>query len=176
MHDKSKAVTAAIIGFGALCLSALSVAKAGEPHRPPTRGTIFIPIGKAEEADKAAAAEADAPSAIPTFAAAAPAEVAWAAIPDAAQLAQALRALVALDVDKVRRAPDMAAAVGAHLPRYRLAAAVSLYARPTSEAEAIMRLAAEELVILLTVEGDWQQLYVPALHAVGWRLRGAGTH
>ncbi|MHA7833008.1 MAG: hypothetical protein ACX94A_00875 [Algiphilus sp.] len=176
LHDKSKAVTAAIIGFGALCLSALSVAQAGEPHRPPTRGTIFIPIGKAEEADKPAVSEARASSPAPTFARAAPAEAAWAAIPDADALARALRALVVLDADKVRRAPDMAAAVGAHLPRYRLAQAVSLYPRPAPEAEAMLRLAAEELVILLAVEGDWQQVYVPSLHAIGWRQRVSDAH
>lgn len=178
MHDKGKAraAVAAAALFGALCAGALSVAQADEPHRPPTRGTIFIPIGKAKEAETAAAAKAEARSPIPTFAEAAPAEAAWAAIPDAAELARALRALVALDADKVRRAPDMAATVGAHLPRYRLAEAASIYVRPSPEAESLMRLAAGELVILLTVEGDWQQVYVPALHALGWRQRESGAH
>ncbi|WP_420427915.1 hypothetical protein [Algiphilus sp.] len=177
MHDKGKArMAVAVALFGGLCASALSVAQAGEPHRPPTRGTIFIPIGKAKEADKPVAAEAEAPTPIPVFARAAPAEAAWAAIPDAAELAQALRALVALDADKVRRAPDMAATVGAHLPRYRLAEPTALRAGPSIQSQPLMRLTAGDLVILLTVEGDWQQVYVPALHALGWRQRGSGAH
>ncbi|MCR9092175.1 hypothetical protein [Algiphilus sp.] len=175
MQDKGMARIAiiAIALTSALCASALSVAQAREPHRPPTRGTIFIPIGADENKDTVIAPKAMERAPMPTFAEAAPAEAAWAAIPDAPALAQALRALVALDADKVRRAPDMAAAIAAHLPRYRLVEATTLRASPSSDSAAIMRLAADELLILLAIEGSWQQVYVPSLHALGWKRRAA---
>jgi len=145
--------------------------QAGEPHRPPTQGSFFIPFGSQSEP---AQEEADNASAR-TFQAAGPAETALAEIPDAPALAHALRALVALDADKVRRAPDMASAVGAHLPRYRLRQGATLRVGASSDADTVTEVEAGLVVILVAVEGGWQQLYVPSRHALGWRRRSAET-
>lgn len=158
-----------LLPLGVLFGSTLQAVHAGEPHRPPTRGTIFIPIGEKKE-EAPAAAEAPQGAA---FAAAGPAESALEDIPDAPALAEALRALVALDADKVRLAPDMASAVGAHLPRYRLRRASTLRARPSADAASLMEAEASLTVILVDVEGDWQQIYVPSTHVLGWRRRAS---
>lgn len=147
--------------------STLQAVHAGEPHRPPTRGTIFIPIG---DQKKEAPAATEAPQMTP-FEAAGPAESALADIPDAPALAEALRALVNLDAEKVRMAPDMASAVGAHLPRYRLQRASVLRARPSADADPLMEAEAGLTVILVAVDGSWQQIYLPSRHVLGWRSR-----
>lgn len=157
-------VPLAVVAASAL----LEAAHAGEPHRPPTRGTFFIPFGDNQQEDSSP--QPDARSA-GTFEAAGPAEAALAAIPDAPELAHALRALVALDAEKVRRAPDMASAVGAHLPRYRLRQTASLRAEAASDTEVVAAVEAGLSVILVAVEGGWQQLYVPSRHQIGWLRR-----
>ncbi|WP_043769342.1 hypothetical protein [Algiphilus aromaticivorans] len=139
----------------------VGVAEAREPHRPPERGTFFIPLerlglGAREDAEE-------------TFALAGPAEAALAETDDAEALAGALRALVALDATRVRAAPDMAATVGAHLPRYRLSEAAMLHDAP--DGEAITQLEDGSLLILLSVRSGWREVYEPAAHRIGWLAR-----
>lgn len=139
----------------------LGAAEAREPHRPPERGTFFIPLervgfGARDETEKA-------------FALAGPAEAALAATDDVETLARALRALVALDAARMRAAPDMAATVGAHLPRYRLSEAAVL--RDAPDGEAITQLEDGSLLILLSMRNGWREVYEPVAHRIGWLAR-----
>lgn len=146
------------------CLFVLTLpalAEAREPHRPPERGTFFIPLERMGFGD-----QEEAPASYPL---AGPAEVALAEIENAEVLARALRALIALDPLRVREAPDMAAAVGAHLPRYRLAAETPLRAAP--EGELLTRLEPDSLLILLSVRSGWREVYEPQAHRIGWLPR-----
>lgn len=148
-----------------LCLALLTpLAAVAEPLRPPERGTIFIPFGRS--ADKAEPPAEARGGLDPTHEAAGPAEAALAGVEDAQALAGALRALVALDTGVVRAAPDMAAAVGAHLPRYRVPAPVAL--RDGPDGDVLDQLGADTMLILMHARAGWQEVYQPARHRIGW--------
>lgn len=139
----------------------LGVGEAREPHRPPERGTFFIPL---ERVGLASRDDTDA-----AFALAGPAEAALAETDDAEALARALRAVVALDGVRVRAAPDIAAMLGAHLPRYRLSEAAALHDAP--DGECVAELEDGSLLILLSVRSGWREVYEPASHRIGWLAR-----
>lgn len=139
----------------------VTAAEAREPHRPPERGTIFIPLERVGFASRDAAEAA--------FTLAGPAEAALAETDDAEALARALRAVVALDAARVRAAPDMAATLGAHLPRYRLSQAAALHDAPDGEPLTVLE--DDSLLILLSVRSGWREVYEPASHRIGWLVR-----
>lgn len=151
-----------------LCLLLMGVAEAREPHRPPDRGSIFIPLERLGLGGREdAAVEQD-----PEQPVAGPAVAALAGIEGAEALARALRALAGIEAEQLREAPDLAAAVAAHLPRFRLAEARRLYDAPEGAAGA--ELGADSLLILLSVRPGWREVYEPGSHRLGWLRYGEG--
>lgn len=147
--------------------------EAREPHRPPERGTFFIPferIGFGSEEEEAAD---DADADMQAYALVGPAEAALSGIDDADAIADALRALLVLDAQRLGEVPDMAVALAAHLPRYRLADGAVLHAAP--EGEAIARLPDGHLLILMALRDGWREVYDARAHRIGWVPRSVNA-